>query len=413
MKKIGIKTLFIFDKSKKPSATGIAVICLTLFLCVVGCVMVYSASSYSAQKNYGNEFFFLTKQIVGVCVGLVALVFFYFFDFSKLKKLKWIFFGLAVLGLVLVFVPGIGSSNYGATRWIKIAGVSFQPSEFAKFALVLFCASYLSDNHEKIKSFKKLLLPLLAGGVLCLLVILEPNMSVTMCLGLTLIVMLIIGGISKKHFLMLSVPAMALVPTLIIIEPYRMKRLMAFIDPWANPKGEGFQLIQSLYALGNGGLFGVGLFNSRQKYLFLPFSESDFIFSIIGEELGLFGAIFIIFAFVLLVVCLIKIALNAKDRFACLLVSGIACLISIQVAINIAVVTGSIPPTGIPLPFISAGSSALMVFLSMIGVCLNVDRHSKKILSQIWRVIKFNHHKSKIFCNHLLYILLISVDWIV
>ena len=251
-----------------------------------------------------------------------------------------------------------------------------QQDGFAKFALVLFCASYLSENYKNIKSFKSLLLPLCAGGLICLLVILEPNMSVTMCLGLTLIAMLIIGGISKKHFLMLSVPALALVPTLIVIEPYRMKRLMAFIDPWANPKGEGFQLIQSLYALGNGGIFGVGLFNSRQKYLFLPFSESDFIFSIIGEELGLFGACIIILAFVALVACLIKIAINAADRFGALLVAGMACLISIQVAINIAVVTGSIPPTGIPLPFISAGSTALVVFMSMIGVCLNVRRKS-------------------------------------
>ncbi|MBQ7884794.1 MAG: putative lipid II flippase FtsW [Clostridia bacterium] len=376
MKKFNFKQYFIIQKPKKADGLSIAVICLTLFLCVLGCIMVYSASSYSALKNYGNSYFFLTKQIAGVLIGLVCLAFFYFFDSDRLKKLKWLFFAVAVIGLVLVFVPGIGASNYGATRWIKIAGISFQPSELAKFALVLFCASYMSENYKKVKSFKSLLLPLFIGGVLCLLVILEPNMSVTMCLGLTLITMLIIGGISKKHFLALALPATALVPALIIIEPYRIKRLMAFIDPWANPQGEGFQLIQSLYALGNGGLFGVGLFNSRQKYLFLPFSESDFIFSIIGEELGLFGAGVVVFAFVALVICLIKIALNAKDRFGALLCAGFASLIAIQVAINIAVVTGSIPPTGIPLPFISAGSSALMIFLGMIGVCLNVRKKS-------------------------------------
>lgn len=375
MPKINLKNYF-FTQKNKPSRLAIIVICLTLFLCVFGCVMVYSASSYSALKHYGNQYFFLTKQIIGVMVGIACGVFFYFFDFNKLKKLKWIFFALAVVALILVFVPGIGASNYGATRWIRLFGVSFQPSEFAKFALVIFCASYLSDNYQKVKTFKYILPPLLVGGILCLLVILEPNMSVTMCLGLTLIVMLVIGGISKKHFLMLSIPAMALVPTLIIIEPYRMKRLMAFIDPWANPQGEGFQLIQSLYALGNGGLFGVGLFNSRQKYLFLPFSESDFIFSIIGEELGLLGATLIIIAFVTLVICIIKIGLRAKDRFGALLCTGIASLIAIQVAINIAVVSASIPPTGIPLPFISAGSSALMVFIGMIGVVLNVDRQS-------------------------------------
>ncbi len=378
MRKINIKNYFTFSKCKKIDSLSLAVLFLTIFLCVFGCIMVYSASSYSALKNFGNKYYFLIKHIIGVIVGFCGLVFFYFFNSDKLKKLKWLFWGVAVVGLILVFVPGVGASNYGATRWIKIAGISFQPSELAKFALVLFCASFLSDNYKNVKNFKSLIPPMLCGGALCLLVILEPNMSVTMCLGLTLIAMLIIGGISKKHFLMLSVPALALVPTLIVIEPYRMKRLMAFIDPWANPKGEGFQLIQSLYALGNGGLFGVGLFNSRQKYLFLPFSESDFIFSIIGEELGLFGAIIIILAFVALVACIIKISLNAKDRFGAMLSAGIACLISIQVAINIAVVTGSIPPTGIPLPFISSGSSAILVFLSMIGVCLNIAKKSRE-----------------------------------
>ena len=382
MKKINIKQFFVAKNANKLSSASIFVIVLTIFLCALGCVMVYSASSYSALKNYGNSFFFLTKQIVGVFVGALGLIFFYFFDYGKLKKLKWLLVAVAVIGLVLVFVPGIGASNYGATRWIRIAGISLQPSEFAKFALVVFCASYMSDNYQKIKSFVTLIPPLCVGGILCLLVILEPNMSVTMCLGLTLITMLIAGGISKKHFLTLAGPAIALVPTLIIIEPYRMKRLMAFVNPWANPQGEGFQLIQSLYALGNGGLFGVGLFNSRQKYLFLPFSESDFIFAIIGEELGLIGATLVIGAFVALVVCIIKIGLNAKDRFGALLCTGIASLIAIQVAINIAVVTGSIPPTGIPLPFISAGSTSLLVFMSAIGVVLNVDRQSRKSVIQ-------------------------------
>lgn len=378
--KINFKQYF-YTKKTKIDRLSLAVILLTVFLCVVGCVMVFSASSYSAQKNYGNPYFFLTKQIIGVVVGFLVLVFMYYFDSDKLKNFKWFFLIASIIGLLLVFVPGIGVANYGARRWIKILGISFQPSELAKFSLVLFCASYLSENHKDIKTFKKLIPALIIGGVLCLLVILEPNMSVTMCLGMTLIGMLVIGGISKKQFLCLAGPGVLAVPALILAEPYRIKRLMAFIDPWANPKGEGFQLIQSLYALGNGGLFGVGLFNSRQKYLFLPFSESDFIFSIIGEELGLFGASIIILAFVGLVICLVKIALNAKDRFGTLLTAGIAILISVQVIINIAVVTGSIPPTGIPLPFISAGSSALMVFIGMIGICLNVRK--KSILEKV------------------------------
>ena len=176
----------------------------------------------------------------------------------------------------------------------------------------------------------------------------------------------------------LGLPFAAAVPALIIVEPYRIQRFMAFLNPWANPQGEGFQLIQSLYSLGNGGMFGVGLFNSRQKYLFLPFSESDFVFSIIGEELGFFGATIVVLTFATLVLLLVSIAKNARDRFGSLLVLGVASVISIQVIINLCVVSGMIPPTGLPLPFISAGSTSIIVFMSAIGVCLNVARQNRK-----------------------------------
>ena len=187
-----------------------------------------------------------------------------------------------------------------------------------------------------------------------------------------------VAFLSLKHFLLLCIPALLLVPILIIIEPYRLKRLMAFIDPWANPKSEGYQLVQSLYGLGAGGLFGVGIFNSRQKYLFLPFAESDFIFSIIAEEIGFVGVLGLVILFGIVLFCGIKIAKNATDLFGCFLVVGITAIISIQIIVNIAVVTGSIPPTGLPLPFISAGSTSLLVFMSAIGVVLNVDRQSRK-----------------------------------
>lgn len=277
----------------------------------------------------------------------------------------------------MVFIPHIGVSNYGARRWIKIFGLSFQPSEIAKFALVLFCSAHLADRKNDAKSFKTIFPCLVVGGIFCLLVILEPNMSITMCLGFVLFVMLFIGGTRSKHFMFMIIPALLLIPVLIIIEPYRLQRLMAFINPWASPQGEGFQLIQSLYALGDGGLFGVGLFSSRQKYLFLPFSESDFIFSIICEETGVFGAIGLILVFCILVFSLIKISLNSKERFGSLFVCGVACIIAIQVILNIAVVSGSIPPTGLPLPFISAGSTSLVVFMSAIGICLNVHKQNK------------------------------------
>ncbi len=296
-----------------------------------------------------------------------------------LFRSKWVIYGVTMVLLALVFIPGIGVESYGAKRWISILGFSIQPSEIAKFALVIFAASHLSKNHEKAKTFKGLLPVLLVAGSMCVMTMLEPSMSVTMCMAFVTLFMLIIGGMSKKHTIMFSVPAAAAVPALILLEPYRLKRLMAFLNPWASPQGEGFQLIQSLYSLGSGGWFGVGLFNSRQKYLFLPFAESDFILSIIGEEVGYIGTLALMGVYLALVILLIKVALNAKDRFGAMLSGGVAFIIAIQTLLNIAVVTGSIPPTGLPLPFISSGGTSVMVFMAGIGIALNVARQSKKI----------------------------------
>ena len=364
-------------KKLKYHKNNVLICLLVIALVNFGVLMVYSASFYSAGYHYGNKFFFVFKQLFGVVLGLAGMTLFYFIDYHLLKKYRWLILIITFIMLLLVFVPGIGMESYGARRWISVLGFSIQPSEIAKFALVIFIASYMSQNHDKVKSLKGLLPVLAVGGIFCLLIMLEPSMSVTMCIGFVTLFMLIIGGISKKHTLMFSVPAAAFVPVLIIAEPYRLKRLMAFIDPWASPQGEGFQLIQSLYALGDGGLFGVGLFKSRQKYLFLPFAESDFILSIIGEEIGFFGLVILCIVYFVLVYKLIKIGLGAKDRFGAMLACGIAFIIGVQTLLNIAVVTGSIPPTGLPLPFISAGSTSLVDFMSATGVVLNVNKQSK------------------------------------
>ena len=363
----------------------IVIVLLVLILVGFGCLMVYSASFYSAEYHYGNKYFFLFKQILGVILGIVAMFFFSFVDYHLLKKYKYWIVAISIILLVLVFVPGLGMESYGAKRWISLFGFSIQPSEIAKFALVIFIAGFLSENHEKAKTLKGLFPVLIVAGVICLLTMLEPSMSVTMCIGFVTLFMLIIGGMSKKHTLMFSMPAAAVVPLLIVLEPYRLKRLMAFIDPWASPQGEGFQLIQSLYSLGSGGWFGVGLFNSRQKYLFLPFAESDFILSIIGEEIGFFGVCVLMCVFFALIFKLIQIALNAKDRFGAMLACGVAFIIGIQTLLNIAVVTGSIPPTGLPLPFISSGGTSVYVFMAGIGICLNVLKQSQ---GQDYKIIK-------------------------
>ena len=364
-------------KNKRISRTGIILVSLTIFLGLFGMLMVYSASFYYANKTYNNSFYFLIKQGVGFFIGIIFMIFLSKVNYNYLKKFKWFALILGYVLLLLVFVPGIGVSNYGATRWIRLPGFTIQSSEISKFCFVLFAACHLSEKFKEVKSLKVILPVIVVGGLMCLLILLEPNMSITMCLGLVMIIMLLVGGISFKHFMMLAIPALILVPILIIIEPYRFDRLMAFIDPWASPKGEGYQLIQSFYSISNGGLFGVGLFNSRQKYLFLPFAESDFIFSVISEEFGWVGCLLILAVYFVLTVAGIKVAIKSKNRFGCYLASGITAVIAVQTLLNVSVVSGLIPPTGLPLPFISSGSTSIVVFMSAIGILLNINKQNK------------------------------------
>ncbi len=338
--------------------------------------MVYSASRHFAIKQYNDEFFYLKKQIIGVVIGFVGLIITSFINHKIYKKFYFVFYIVGLICLALVFIPGLSRTSYGATRWIGIGPITIQPSEIAKFCLIFFLSGFLSDG-DKLSNWKNILITLLLGGMYCLLIMLEPNMSITMCVALTLIFMMFVGGLRLKVFALLSVPAIALIVFLIVIEPYRLNRIVAFLDPWQNPLDEGYQLIQSLYAIGSGGLYGVGLFNSRQAELFLPFSESDFIFSIIAEELGFVGCVCLCLVFIILIITIFKIGMQANDKFSAFLCFGIGAVISIQVLLNIAVVSGSIPPTGLPLPFISAGSTSLLVFMSAIGVVLNVSKQSR------------------------------------
>ncbi len=350
----------------------------TVILVVLGCVMVFSASSYSALKNYGSSTFFLTKQIVGAVLGFLCLTFFYFVDFNILKKIRFVALGVGLLTLAIVFVPGVGIESYGAKRWIGFGAFSFQASEIAKFCFIVFCSGHMAKHAENMNKFKNSLPILLAGFLMCFLIMLEPNMSITICVGVCMIIMLLVGGIKIKHLMFLGIPIILAIPVLILMEPYRISRIMAYLDPWSSPQGEGYQLIQSLYSLGSGGLFGCGLFNSRAKYSFLPFSESDFIFSIVGEELGFVGAVCVLALFCVLIVAGFLVASRSKNRFGCFLATGISSLVAIQVILNVAVVTGLVPPTGLPLPLMSAGSTSLVMFLSAIGILLNIHRQSKQ-----------------------------------
>ncbi|PWM50036.1 MAG: stage V sporulation protein E, partial [Bacillota bacterium] len=254
---------------------GIPVV--AVLLAGFGVLMVYSASYYSAQQQTGDAFFYMKKQLAGLVLGGIAMAVMALFPYRKLKKLKWPALIISLVLLAAVFVPGLGVENYGATRWIGIGPITIQPSEISKYGFVLFASAYASEKPERMQRFVGMLPVLGAGGAVCVLIILEPNMSVTMCTGMIMLAMLFLSGVKMRHLLVILLPIAAAVPVLIIMEPYRLQRLYAFLDPWSSPQGEGYQLIQSLYALGNGGWFGTGLFRSVQKYRYLPFAESDFI----------------------------------------------------------------------------------------------------------------------------------------
>ena len=344
---------------------------LAVVLSVFGVVMIYSASSYSAQRTYGDAFFYVKKQVFALILGIFAMTALIFVDLDKLRKYSRVFYAAGLVLLAAVFVPGLGVESYGAKRWLNLGITTVQPSEYAKFTTVFFRADFMAERD--MRKTKNLFAALAIGMAECVLIILEPNMSITVCAAAVVAIMVFAGGAKGKSLAALGGGAALALPALIVAEPYRMKRLLAYIDPWSSPKGEGYQLIQSYYALGSGGLFGVGLFGSRQKYLFLPFSESDFILSVIGEELGLFGVASVLALFVVFLTEGARTAVKAKNAFGCYLAIGIPAVVSVQVLVNAAVVSGSIPPTGLPLPFMSAGGSSLVAFLAATGLLANVS----------------------------------------
>ncbi len=363
-------------RSSSKSSGDVSILILTVLLSAFGVVAIYSASRYVAKVQYGDEWYFVKKQLLGFILGLAAMLACSRLPYRRLrgKKVRYVALIVPMVLLALVFVPGLGKTNYGATRWIGVGGFTLQPSEIAKYGFVIFAAAYMSENMGRMRTFKGVLPVLLAGGGICLLIIIEPNMSVTMCVGLLMLAMLFLGGMKIKHFMIIFIPALLVVPVMIIAEPYRLSRLSAFLDPWESPKGEGYQLIQSLYALGNGGWFGTGLFRSRQKYRFLPFAESDFILSIIGEELGFVGILVLFLLCGLLIWRGIRAASKAGDFFSFLLAAGITLVYGIQTVINALVVSGSIPPTGLPLPLISSGNTSLIITMASMGVLYAVSR---------------------------------------
>ena len=364
-----------------------AILLTVTLLCAFGLVMVFSASYYYAQNtastNY-DGYYYIRKQAVYLALGYPTMILLSFFDYKRLEGFKVI--GMLISLVLLVAVLIFGHELNGAKRWLVIAGQSIQPSEVAKFGMMLYMCAFMSKKHAVMKSFKYGMLPmLLVIGVVCGLVMLQPNMSMAVIMGMLGYALLFVGGCDGKQMILLLIAAIGAFVLLAVIEPYRMARLTSFTDPWKDPLGTGYQLIQSFYAIGSGGLFGRGLNNRRQKLLFLTYGESDFIFAVVCEELGFFGALAILLAYGFIIYRGIRVALRCRDRFGSLLAAGITVVFAIQIFVNIGVVTGAFPTTGQALPFISAGGSSMVIFLAAMGVLLNISRSTEGSMQPVVR----------------------------
>ncbi len=347
-------------------------------LLVLGLLMVFSSSYPYAYYYFNDGLYFIKRQLMWALLGSVAMAFTANFDYRNYKKLAVPI--LVVSFLLLVAVLLVGVKTKGARRWLGVGAITIQPSEIAKLGLIIYFAASLSQAKDKIKSFSYLFRYLVLMGLFMGLLILEPHFSVCIIIGFTLVIMLLVSGAKVQHFVFLSIPVAIAGVAAVLMEPYRLKRLIAFRDPFQDALGTGWQIIQSLYAIGSGGLFGVGFGNSRQKFLYVSEPQNDFIFSILCEELGFIGAAAVLVIFALLLWRGLKIAINAPDTFSSLLVTGIISLVGVQVVLNIAVVTSSIPNTGIPLPFFSAGGSSLLFLMAAMGIVLNVSKYKKQTI---------------------------------
>ncbi|MBU8877724.1 stage V sporulation protein E [Bacillus sp. FJAT-29790] len=362
----------------KRTTPDLILVIIVLMLLTVGLTMVYSASAIWAEYKFNDSFFFAKRQMLFAAVGIFAMFFIMNIDYWTWKTWAKVIIIICFVLLLLVLIPGIGNVRNGSRSWIGVGAFSIQPSEFMKLAMIAFLAKFLSERQKLITSFKKGVVPSLGIVFLAFgLIMCQPDLGTGTVMVGTSVVMIFISGARIRHFLFLGLLGLLGFAALVLSAPYRIKRITSFLDPWEDPLGSGFQIIQSLYAIGPGGLFGLGLGQSRQKFFYLPEPQTDFIFAILSEELGFIGGSFVILLFALLLWRGIRIALGAPDLFGSLLAVGIVAMIAIQVMINIGVVTGLMPVTGITLPFISYGGSSLTLMLMAIGVLLNISRYSR------------------------------------
>lgn len=356
---------------------------LLLFICVIlislfGILMIYSASYVWASYKFNNSFKFVINQGIFFIVGCILMIIISKINYHKYYEKSNVFLLFCLILLVLVLIPGIGTVRNGSRSWFGIGSFGIQPSEFTKLALIMFTSKYLVNNEKSISNIKKGVFPIL--GVLFLvfgLIMLQPDFGTGMIIIISIIGLLFIGGVSIKFFLKIGSLGIVGIVGLIVAAPYRLKRILSFLNPWVDPLGSGFQIIQSLYAIGPGGLLGYGFLNSRQKHFYLPEPQTDFIFSIISEEFGFLGILLVSSLFITIIISGFKVSKNCNDLFGKYLSFGIIFQISIQAILNLMVVVGLIPVTGVTLPFLSYGGSSLLITLCSVGVVLNISRHNK------------------------------------
>lgn len=349
----------------------ISVIILSLF----GLIMIYSSSTIWASYKYNDPYKYLKNQAIFLLLGYLLIYIISKIDYHIYIKYSNHILLINIILLILVLIPGIGTIRNGSRSWFGIGSFGIQPSEFAKLGLIIFTSKYLTAN--KIKNIKSSVLPILLVVLLIFgLIMLQPDFGTGIIIVITIIALLFVSGVNMSFFVKLGIIGLIGIIILVIIAPYRLERITSFLNPWADPLGSGFQIIQSMYAIGPGGLLGMGLGNSIQKHFYLPEPQTDFIFSIISEELGFAGVLIVATLFIIIIYRSLKISLKQEDNFSKYLSFGITFSIAFQTILNLMVVVGLIPVTGVTLPFLSYGGSSLLITLMSLGIILNISKNN-------------------------------------
>lgn len=350
------------------------------FLIFIGLIMIFSSSYIWADYKFGDSLKYVKQQAIFIILGFVLLYIILKLDSNFFYRYDKIFLIGSFILLGLVLIPGVGVVRNGSRSWFGIGSFGIQPSEAMKLAIIIFSAKYLANHRNVSKNFKAALPVLGVMGLSFFMIMLQPDFGTGVILVMSVIVVLFIAGINMKYFYLFGIVGVIGAVILILIAPYRLDRITSFLNPWSDPLGTGFQIIQSLYAIGPGGLLGFGFLGSRQKHFYLPEPQTDFIFSIICEEFGIFGALVVILLFVILVTMIIKLALEQDDLFYKYVIFGLGFQIIFQAILNLSVVIGLIPVTGVTLPFISYGGSSLLITIASIGIILNLSKNKKNQL---------------------------------